>query len=46
VVYEYKGDIRPDLMAEILEHGTIKIFGIVDGDLLWNSITTDAGLPK
>jgi hypothetical protein len=28
-------------MAEILEHGTIKILGIVDRDLLWNSIATD-----
>jgi hypothetical protein len=32
-------------MTEILEHGTIKILGIVDGDLLRNSITTDDVLP-
>jgi hypothetical protein len=28
-------------MAEILKHGTIKIFGVVDRDLLWNSIAID-----
>jgi hypothetical protein len=28
-------------MIEILEHGTIKILGIVDSDLLRNSIMTD-----
>jgi hypothetical protein len=33
-------------MAKILEHGTIKIFGVVDGDLLWNSIMIDDILPK
>jgi hypothetical protein len=33
-------------MIEILEHGTIKILGIVDVDLLWNSIATDDVLPK
>jgi hypothetical protein len=41
VVYRCEGDLRPDLMAEILKHGTIKIFGVVDRDLLWNSIATD-----
>jgi hypothetical protein len=29
------------LMAEILEHGTIKILGVVDSDILWNSIVTN-----
>jgi hypothetical protein len=33
-------------MAEILEHGIVKIPCIVDGDLLWNSIMTDDVLPK
>jgi hypothetical protein len=28
-------------VIEILEHGTIEILGIIDGDLLWNSIVTD-----
>jgi hypothetical protein len=28
-------------MIEILEHGTIKILGIVDGYLLRDSVTTD-----
>jgi hypothetical protein len=46
VVYGCEGNLRPNLVAEILEHGTIKILGIVDCDLLWNSITTDDVLPK
>jgi hypothetical protein len=33
-------------MTEILEHDTIKILGIVNGDLLRNSITTDDVLPE
>jgi hypothetical protein len=33
-------------MAEIIEHGTVKILGIVDCDLLWNSIATVDVLPK
>jgi hypothetical protein len=33
-------------MIEILEHGTIKILGIVDGYLLRDSITTDDVLPE
>jgi hypothetical protein len=41
VIYRCKGDLRPDLMSEILEHGTIEILGIVDGDLLRNSVMTD-----
>jgi uncharacterized FAD-dependent dehydrogenase len=28
-------------MIEILEHSTIKILGIIDSDLLRNSVTTD-----
>jgi hypothetical protein len=28
-------------VTEILEHGTIEILGIVDGDLLRNSVATD-----
>jgi hypothetical protein len=36
-----EGDLRPDLMAEILEHGTLKILGIDIGDLLRNFIATD-----
>jgi hypothetical protein len=46
VIYKYKGDLRPDLMIEILEYGTIKILGIIDGDLLRNSITTEDVLPE
>jgi hypothetical protein len=46
VVYSCEGDLRPDLMVEILEHGTLKILGVVDHDLLWNSIVTDDVLPE
>jgi hypothetical protein len=46
VIYRYEGDLRPNLMTEILEHGTIKIIGIPDGDLLRNSVTTDDVLPE
>jgi hypothetical protein len=31
-------------MIEILEYSTIEILGIVDGDLLRNSVTTDDAL--
>jgi hypothetical protein len=41
VIYRCEGDLRPDLMTEILEHDTIKILDIVDGYLLRDSITTD-----
>jgi hypothetical protein len=41
VIYKCEGDLHPDLMTEILEHGTIEILGIVDGDMLRNSVTTD-----
>jgi hypothetical protein len=40
VVDRCEGDFRSDLVIEILEPGTIKILGIIDGDLLWNSIET------
>jgi hypothetical protein len=33
-------------MTEIFEHGTIKIIGIPNGDLLRNSVTTDDVLPE
>jgi hypothetical protein len=46
VVYRCEGDLRPDPMAEILEHGTIEVLGIVDRDLLWNSIAANNVLPK
>jgi hypothetical protein len=44
VVYICEADLRPDLVTEILEHGTIKILGVVDGDLLRNCVTTDDAL--
>jgi hypothetical protein len=46
VIYRCKGDRHPDLMIEILEHSTIKILGIVNGDLLRNSVMTDYILPE
>jgi hypothetical protein len=33
-------------VTEILEHGTIKILDIIDGDLLRNSVMIDDVLPK
>jgi hypothetical protein len=41
VVCICEGDHCPDLVTEILVHGTIEILGIVDGDLLRYFITTD-----
>jgi hypothetical protein len=46
VVYRCEGDLHADLVIEIFEHGTIEIFGIDDGDLLWNSVATIDVLPK
>jgi hypothetical protein len=46
VVYICKRDLRPNLVIEILQHGTIKILGIVDGDLLRNPVATDDVLPE
>jgi hypothetical protein len=46
VVYRCEGDLHPDLVAKILEHGTIEILGIADGDLLTDSIATDDILPE
>jgi hypothetical protein len=46
VVYGCEGDLRPNPMAKIIEHSSIKILGIVDRDLLWNSVTIDDVLPE
>jgi hypothetical protein len=46
VIYRCKGDLRPNLMTEILEHSTIKILGTVNGDLLRNSVMKDDVLPE
>jgi hypothetical protein len=46
VIYGCEGDLRPDLMTEILEHHTVKILGIVDGYLLRGFVTTDDVLPE
>jgi hypothetical protein len=41
VIYRCEGDLHPDLMTEILEYGTIKIFDVVDGYLPRDSVATD-----
>jgi hypothetical protein len=46
VLYICEGDLHPDLVRKILEHGTIEIPGIVYRDLLRNSIATDDALPE
>ncbi len=46
VVYICEFHLRSDLLTKILEHGTIEILGIVDGDLLRNSVTTVDVLPE
>jgi hypothetical protein len=46
VVHKRKRDLRPDLVTEIFEHGTINVLGVVDGNLLRNSVTTDNVLPE
>jgi hypothetical protein len=46
VVYRCKGDLCPNLMAEILEHGAIKVLGIINVDLLGISIEIDDVLPE
>jgi hypothetical protein len=34
MVYGREGNLRPDLVAKILEHATIKILSVVNCDLL------------
>jgi hypothetical protein len=46
VLYRCEGDLHPDLVRKILEHGTIEIVGIIDSDLLRNSIAIDDALPE
>jgi hypothetical protein len=41
VVYGREGNLRLDLVAEILEHNTIEILGIVNCHLLQNLVTTN-----
>jgi hypothetical protein len=41
MVYRCKGDLHPNLVTKIFEHCTIEILGIIDGDLLRDSVTTD-----
>jgi hypothetical protein len=46
VVYRCEGNIRPDLVIEILEHASIEVFSVVECDLLWNSVIADDVLPE
>jgi hypothetical protein len=46
VVYRCEGNLRPDLVIEILEDATVEILGVIDHDLLWNSLMTDDVLPE
>jgi hypothetical protein len=41
MVYRCEGNLHADLVIEILEHVIVKILGVVDYDLLWDSITTN-----
>jgi hypothetical protein len=41
VVYKCEGDLRPNLVTKIFEHSTIKIVGVIDGDLLRDSKMVD-----
>jgi hypothetical protein len=46
VIYRCEEDLRPDLMTEIFDHGTIKILGVINDYLLRNSVMTDDVLPE
>jgi hypothetical protein len=46
MVYGCEGDLRSDLVIEILQHVTVKILGVVNCDLLWDSIAIDNVLPE
>jgi hypothetical protein len=39
-------DLCTNLVEEIFEHVAIKVFGVIDRDLLWDAITTYDILPK
>jgi hypothetical protein len=41
VIYRCERDLHSDLVAETLEHVTIKVLGIVDYDLLRDAVTID-----
>jgi hypothetical protein len=41
MVYRCEGNLHADLVIEILEHVIVKILGVVDYDLLWDSVMTN-----
>jgi hypothetical protein len=46
VVHQCKGNLRSNLVAEVLEHFIVKIFCVVNSDVSWYSIAADDVLPK
>jgi hypothetical protein len=46
VIYRCEGNLRSNLLVEILEHWTVKIFGIVNCDVSRDAIARDDILPK
>jgi hypothetical protein len=46
VIYRCEGDLRAYLVTEILKHANVKVLGVVDCDLLWNSRVADNVLPE
>jgi hypothetical protein len=41
-----EGYLHPDLMAEVLEHVSVKLFAIVNGDFSRDAVAVDDVLPK
>jgi hypothetical protein len=41
MLYICEGNLRTNLVTKIPEHVTVKVFGIVNCDLLWDSVTTN-----
>jgi hypothetical protein len=46
MVHRCEGNLCANFVKEILEHVTVKILGIVNCDLLWDSVTTNDVLPE
>jgi hypothetical protein len=41
VVYRCECNLHSDLVVEILEHIIVKLFCVVDYDVLWDTVMTD-----
>jgi hypothetical protein len=46
VVHRCKGNLRSNPVAEVLEYCVVKIFYVVNSDVLWYTIEADDILPK